>query len=320
MGNAELNGVARAVGDQFARQNAAIEDRIAAIMLTAQAAQDAAAELRTELAQRDAEIRVLRMESATTATTARDAGANGVADVLFDTGRIVVRCANGRELAVDIPRPDLDAVAVLVVERHLDRLRGEKGEKGDDGAQAVVDLDELATVLRAEPDFVAQVRGDPGPPGPPGQPASPWSAGVYRSGVRCSHFIGRVYEATADTTDEPGDSPAWRRIDSTGMRHVGPAEPREPGDLHTKDRATYLFDGAKSWLLCAKAFTDADAEHLFNPLRQDVKTIMQRTRVVDSRSAASADLASVANATATRAMRWIEQRAEALDALLRGDS
>ena len=73
---------------------------------------------------------------------------------------------------------------------------------------------DIAAVLRASPEFIAATT-------PAQMQAEPWKAGIYRSGTLVAHYIGRLYCATKDTTDEPGDSPDWQRIGTAGERHVG---------------------------------------------------------------------------------------------------
>jgi hypothetical protein len=323
MGSPELEGMAQAVGEAFAREHAVIAGEIATLTATARAAQETAsaavaraAELSAQLATHDETCAVMR--SAITEVEHRQAGSAEPVNLAVDGWRLILRCVNGRELEVELPRPDLDAIAVLVVERHLAKLKGDKGDDGDEGAAAVVDLHELAGILRAEPEFVASVRGERGEQGLPGAPAAPWVAGVHRQGVRCSHYLGRVYEASVDTNDEPGDSAQWRRLDTTGMRHIGPREPAEAGDLHTKEGATFLFDGAQSWMLSAKAFTTSDGERLINPLSSQVKGLRDRIAATEQRAYGLAESARAANANAGEALRWITERAEAIDSLLGG--
>jgi hypothetical protein len=325
MGEAELNGMATAVGERFAHEWDAQAGRITELVAIAKAATDAAnaATARaTELAaQMQAQAQAFDVLRAHVSTATESSGAAGVAHMAVDGSRIVVRCLDGREWAAELPRPDPAAVALLVIEKHLDKLRGDKGDKGDqgdEGPRPIIDLSDLAGVLRAEPEFIESVRGPRGEQGLPGQPCAAWKAGVYRANTRCSHFIGRVYEAVADTSDEPGDSAQWRRIDTVGMRHVGPRDPAEAGDIHTRDDATFLFDGARSWLLCAKAFTAADGERIVNPLADAVKGFRTRLGNVDARAQAAAELAGVAHADAARAWAWITQRTAAIDEWLGG--
>jgi len=194
--------------------------------------------------------------------------------------------------------------------------QGQVGQKGEIGAQGPV-----GPVGPTGPKGEKGDKGDKGErgdPGPVGAPCEPWTPGVYRVGVRRSHFIGRVYEAVADTSDEPGTSAQWKRIDTAGMRHIGTNEPSEPGDIHVKERATFLYDGARNWLLCAKAFSDSDGERLFNPLVSQLKGLRDRMNSNDERAGVTADLARAANANATEALRWISERAAAIDQLLEG--
>jgi hypothetical protein len=318
MTDAQLNGVTRAVAEAFEFERQRLFGELTQFVARAEtlAAQVALLDSRSQAA-----AEVAGHANATVASVQRAIGDTPAA-LTVDGWRLALRCTDGRELVADLPHPDTAAIALLVVERHLEQLRGDKGDKGDEGPPVVVDVDELATALRTDPEFVAAARGDKGDqgdrgdPGPPGAPCEPWVAGVCRQGVRRSHFLGRVYEAAADTSDEPGDSPQWRRIDTTGLRHIGPREPAERGDIYTKEGATFLYDGARSWLLSAKAFSTSDGERLINPLKQAVHACGDRITAADTRAATIADIARAANANATEALRWITARAEAIDQLL----
>jgi len=128
---------------------------------------------------------------------------------------------------------------------------GDKGEPGDASDPVLV-----ATLLKADPDFLEQVQ-------PEGQRAEKWVPSIYRAGSEVSHYMGRIYVALKDTTDEPGDSEAWERIGSGGWRHCGGyknARSYEPGDLYVKDGATWIFDGERPWLMAPRPYTAADAE------------------------------------------------------------
>jgi hypothetical protein len=139
---------------------------------------------------------------------------------------------------------------------------------------------------------------------------------VYRVGVRRSHFAGRVYEAVVDTVAEPGDSPDWRRLDSTGWRNIGGAEPREPGDLHAKEGATFLFDGTRSQLVFGKAFGAGDAEKLFRPLQKRGQDLTAHVARIESQRQADTEAIAKANAGIAELARWIAAHAEALDRLI----
>jgi len=309
MTEAELTGVSRGIEAGFGIVRKKMQTEIEGLLATATAAREAAeaaAEraqaLQTQLSARDEALEVMR--SAIGAQVGSIEGA-ALSDVVFDSGRIVVRRSDGREFAVELPRPDLDAIAVLVVERHLDRLRGdageagaagERGEKGDKGD--------------------AGERGERGEAGPPGAPCEPWQPGVHRAGARRSHFIGRAYEALQDTADEPGASAHWRRLDTSGLRVIGTAQPAEPGDVHTVDGALMLFDGRQSWLMCARSFTEADAGALFDPLRRAVKTCNQRVSSVEAKATAVAEVANLAHADAHAARAWISAHGAAIVALI----
>jgi hypothetical protein len=131
---------------------------------------------------------------------------------------------------------------------------GDKGVPGDPGAAA--DAAQVAAVLKASPDFLEAVL-------PAGPRATTWRAGIYRQGAEVLHHMGRNYAAIRDTTDEPGDSADWLRIGTGGMRHTGgykDTRSYEPGDLYTKDGSTFVYDGARHWLMAPRPYTAADAE------------------------------------------------------------
>ena len=117
-------------------------------------------------------------------------------------------------------------------------------------------------------------------------------------------------------------SPATRRIGGASTRQgcgtSGRNEPIERGDIHIKDRATYLYDGARSWLLSAKAFEQSDGEKLINPLRDGIKGLRERCAANEARTPTVAELARAADANAGEALRWIALHAEAIDELLTG--
>lgn len=180
-------------------------------------------------------------------------------------------------------------------------LPGKDGEPGRDGADA--DPEAVAAALKADDDFLAKVRGekgepglpgekgDPGEPGAPGRDGAdadveavakalmrdeefvksvinraeevPWHPGIWREGKCVSAYNGRSYKAVCDTTEEPGDSPHWKRIGTWGSRDVGGYDEKrawEPGDVYHKDGSTFWFDGASHRLMLAKPFTERDFE------------------------------------------------------------
>jgi hypothetical protein len=129
-----------------------------------------------------------------------------------------------------------------------DQGEGLKGDRGDDADPAA-----CAAMLKADPEFLQAVQ-------PEGQRAEKWVASIYRAGSEVSHYMGRIYVALKDTTDEPGDSDAWERIGSGGWRHCGGyknARSYEPGDLYVKDGATWIFDGERAWLMAPRRRTHA---------------------------------------------------------------
>lgn len=179
--------------------------------------------------------------------------------------------------------------------------KGEKGDTGKPGRDA--DPSAVAAALKADEEFVAGLKGDRGEQGPVGEkgepgergadgadgaPADPddvakalmgndtfvksvmqlleahqWVPGIYREGKCVSAYNGRLYQAACDTTDEPGDSPQWKRLGTGGWRDVGGYDEKrvyEAGDVYHKDGATFYFDGKNHRLWLARPFTERDYE------------------------------------------------------------
>jgi hypothetical protein len=115
---------------------------------------------------------------------------------------------------------------------------------------------DVAAALARLPDFVASC-------GPDSFHAAPWVPAIYRAGAEVTHYIGRHYVAEQDTNEEPGDSPAWLRVGTVGLRHIGGAKDEklmEAGDIYAKSGACFLFDGATHRMLFARPYTASDAE------------------------------------------------------------
>ena len=177
------------------------------------------------------------------------------------------RGADGRDGRDGVDGTSVTAkeVAEYLLEHHLEQLRGvagERGEKGDPGERgadgrdgADADNQVIARALLANDVFVKSLIQM--------VEQEPWAPGIYREGKCVSHFIGRSYQAVCDTTDEPGDSPHWKRLGTHGLRDVGGHDAQrayEPGDLYHKDGSAFIFDGANHRLFVAKPFTERDYE------------------------------------------------------------
>lgn len=199
---------------------------------------------------------------------------------------------------------------------------GIDGKDGRDGADAKdVDPTAVAAVLKADPDFVARVRGEKGDPGEKGQDGAagrdgadatpvdpvevakalmrdegfvlsvskqaeevPWVPGIHREGKLVSAYMGRSYVAVCDTTDEPGDSPHWKRVGTLGMRDTGgfeEARKYEPGDLYHKDGGTFLFDGANTRLYAGKSVSPKDIDKALKPLLASISALLDRVKVLE---------------------------------------
>jgi len=89
-------------------------------------------------------------------------------------------------------------------------------------------------------------------PSPASLVAPAWAPGVYRAGRLVTHFMGQLFEAAADTAEEPGAGEQWRRLGTGGFRHRGvydAAAAYQAGDLYARDGSTFLHDGARAYLL-----------------------------------------------------------------------
>jgi len=159
---------------------------------------------------------------------------------------------------------------------------GPKGEKGDPGpvgepgAPGFADPVAVADILQERPAFLKAVQ-------PEGQRAEKWVASIYRAGSEVTHYMGRVYVALKDTTEEPGDSDAWERIGSGGWRHTGGyknARAYEAGDLYVKDGATWIFDGERPWLMAPKPYTDNDADKAARKAQDQVEMLRREFLLV----------------------------------------
>lgn len=203
-------------------------------------------------------------------------------------------------------------------------LKGDPGEPGRDGADGKDSAPEAVyAVLKADDEFVSRLKGERGEPGEPGRDGvdgrdgadvdpdlvhaklvsdevfvskvsktieqDSWQAGIYREGKFVSHYVGRTYQAACDTTDEPGDSPHWKRIGTHGFRDTGGfSEQRsyEPGDFYHKDGATFFFDGVNHRLFMAKPITAKDMERAVKTLRslvtENVTALLERVKVLET--------------------------------------
>lgn len=65
---------------------------------------------------------------------------------------------------------DASDVAKVLIDEHLDLIRGPKGEDAD---EIEIEIDAIAKSLCASPDFIELVKGAPGDQGKPGEPACP---------------------------------------------------------------------------------------------------------------------------------------------------
>ena len=204
--------------------------------------------------------------------------------------------------------------AIVAVEKKIDAIElkaGPQGEPGRDGKDA--DADSVAEIIKADQAFADRLKGERGDKGDPGRDADPaeiakqmigevaelvrenvkesaWTPGIYREGKFVSHYTGRTYQALQDTTDEPGDSPHWKRIGSHGFRDVGGfSEDRafEPGDFYHKDGATFFFDGVNHRLFQAKPITARELEKAIKGVRsgqaEAIASVIDRQKTLEAR-------------------------------------
>lgn len=167
--------------------------------------------------------------------------------------------ANGKdadpESVFEALKADLDFVSAIRGEQGLQGERGEKGEPGADGRDGADGKDAdpvvVAKALVQDESFLKQIE------------ETPWQPGIHREGKRVSAYTGRSYVAACDTTEEPGDSPKWKRIGTNGWRDTGGYDEKrayEAGDLYHKDGALFAFDGVTHKLWLARPFTERDFE------------------------------------------------------------
>jgi hypothetical protein len=193
-------------------------------------------------------------------------------------------------------------------------FQGDAGVKGDPGTPGAAgqdgkapSADEVAALLRASPEFVQAAT-------PETLQAAPWKPGIHRSGTLVAHYIGRLYCAAKDTTDEPGDSPDWRRIGTGGSRHVGGYDDTrlyEPGDYYAKSGSMFLFDGANHRLIHHKPFTEADAEKAI--AKAVTKITAEHRAELRTQTAALVEAQAIASKAIEEVTRLREQLQELLE-------
>jgi hypothetical protein len=176
--------------------------------------------------------------------------------------------ASGRD-GVDGKSVDVAEVVEAIIANHISEITGPAGEAGapgTDGRDGVdgkdADAAEVAKHLARDEWFISIVTKT--------VEVNPWEPGIYREGKCVQHYIGRSYQAVCDTTEEPGDSPHWKRLGTAGQRDVGgfdESRSYEPGDIYHKDGSTFLFDGANHRLQVPKPVTERDVEKQLKGVR-----------------------------------------------------
>jgi len=80
-----------------------------------------------------------------------------------------------------------------------------------------------------------------------------WEKGVYRKGVKVTHYMGQFYEATKDTSEEPSaESKHWKRIGNAGFRLTGGFKKNfeyQNGDFYIKDYSLFIYQNKEHSLL-----------------------------------------------------------------------
>lgn len=122
---------------------------------------------------------------------------------------------------------------------------------------------DVADAIKADPDFVDQVKGAPGDPGDPGAAgadgvgidAPVWVPGVYRANALVQHNVGQLFRALRDTGEEPHNGGDWARVGTAGFRFAEPwteGATYENGDLFVRDYGTFAWVGGKAHLLAGR--------------------------------------------------------------------
>lgn len=216
------------------------------------------------------------------------------------------------------------AAQIKADEAYRASLKGDQGQPGRDGADGKDAAPEAVyEVLKADEEFVSRLKGERGEKGEPGKDGTdgrdgadadpdvvlsklisdevfvskvsktveqePWQTGINREGKFVSHYVGRSYQAVCDTTDEPGDSPHWKRIGTLGFRDTGGySEQRsyEPGDFYHKDGSTFFFDGVNHRLFMAKPVTAKDMDKAVKTIRslvsENITALLERVKVLET--------------------------------------
>lgn len=146
---------------------------------------------------------------------------------------------------------------VVNVNKRLDGLKLEKGEKGAPGVGIKTIKQELPEKFDIELDdgqvvSVDLPSGEDGEQGEPGEngagiDSKMWQPGVYREGSIVQHNIGQYFKAIKDTAEDPNASADWERIGSSGFRFAKSYTPENvysDGDLFVKDFGLFgMFNG-----------------------------------------------------------------------------
>jgi len=155
-----------------------------------------------------------------------------------------------------------------------------------------VPIDDVAAALKADDEFCAMVKGEPGNSPEPvtldeqaiidalalripepipgaagigkdgtngvdgiGHNVKQWLPGVYREGSIVQHDMGRIARAKCDTAEQPGTGDDWERIGRGGFRWRGVKSETalyEDGDFYIDDGTTFLMCEGKAVMFCRK--------------------------------------------------------------------
>jgi hypothetical protein len=133
-----------------------------------------------------------------------------------------------------------------------------------------VNVDDVKEAFKADEEFVKSIKGEKGNDGECGPAGADgittvevvakhdttlWTAGIHRQNSIVQHFLGRLYVAKCDTTEEPGNSDHWQRLGLGGLRFTGGFKKDhdyEAGDIYVKDYSAFMWDGEKAHLIAAR--------------------------------------------------------------------
>lgn len=145
---------------------------------------------------------------------------------------------------------------LLALEKRVEQIQLKPGPKGEAGQDA--DAAAVAALLSEDEDFSERVKGEDGENGSDGAgiDSPPYVAGaIYREGALVVAHIGQHFVAVKDTAAAPGDSEDWKRLGNGGFRHRGAFEKDaayRDGDLYVNNFGTYCVVHGEAILLAGR--------------------------------------------------------------------